>query len=199
VRTESSCRGATNAGLHLLVVARYLWDVRSAWNHQYGRHLGTSLALAGLAIGCSSSSSGVPADVSGRYSVSVTDTKNDCNYGNWTIGQSSQNIEFDVTQTDSSASGQVKGLASLYVAALGIGTLNGSVSGNSATLSAVGTTSVKQGSCAYFVKMTANFTLTGNTINGTIDYSNQTNGDASCGALNTCVSEQSLSGSRPPK
>lgn len=163
------------------------------------RFSGTILVMAALAaIGCGSSSDS-PADVSGTYSLSITDTKNDCNYQNWTIGQSAQNIEFDVTQNGSSASGQVKGPANFYVNALGIGALNGTVNGNSATLSATGTTSVKSGSCAFFVKMTASFTLSGNAINGTIDYTNATNGDPSCGNLNTCVSEQTLAGSRPPK
>lgn len=163
------------------------------------RCFGTILAMAALASAGCSSGSDAPADVSGTYSLSITDTKNDCNYQGWTIGQSAQNIEFDVTQNGASASGQVKGAANVYVAALGIGALNGTVSGSSATLSATGTTSVKAGSCAFFVKMTANFTLSGNAINGTIDYTNATNGDASCGNLNTCVSEQTLAGSRPPK
>ncbi|HEX7666576.1 MAG TPA: hypothetical protein VF407_18745, partial [Polyangiaceae bacterium] len=121
---------------------------------------------------CSSSDSA--ADVSGTYSLSITDTKNDCNYQNWTIGATAQNVEFDVSQNGTSASGDVKGLAAAYTGALGIGTLQGTVDGNDVSLSATGTTSVKSQSCAFFVKMTAAFTLTGNAINGTIDYTNVT-------------------------
>ncbi len=156
-------------------------------------------ALSLLTLAACGSSSDAPADVSGSYSLSITDSKNDCNYQGWTIGQTAQGVGFDVTQNGTSVSGDVKGLAAVYTGALGIGTLQGNANGDSVSLSATGTTSVKSGSCAFFVKMTAAFSLTGNAINGTIDYTNVTNGDASCGTLATCVSEQAMSGSRPPK
>lgn len=168
----------------------------------YPRRMRLHLSLVAISlltlVACGSSSD-APADVSGTYSLSITDTKNDCNYQGWTIGSTAQNVGFVVTQNGTSASGDVQGLAAAYTGALGIGTLQGSVDGNVVGLSATGTTSVKSGSCAFFVKMSASFTLTGNAINGTIDYTNITNNDASCGNLSTCVSEQTISGSRPPK
>jgi hypothetical protein len=156
--------------------------------------------LIAVCAACSgSSTSGPPADLSGKYSVSVTNTDNSCNYANWTIGQTAQNVAFDVTQTDANASGTVQGLAGGYFTLLGIGALQGTVTGSDVVMSATGTTSIKKGTCAYFVKATASFSLTGNTINGTMTYSNETNKSADCGALETCTSQQSIAGSRPPK
>jgi hypothetical protein len=140
-----------------------------------------------------------PSDVAGKYSISVTSTNNGCNYANWRVGDSAQNIELDVSQSGAEANANVRGLANIYFALLGIGTLKGSVSGATASVTSVGTNSIKSGQCAYFVRATVAFTLTGNTINGTVTYSNETNKHPDCGLLDTCTSQQSLAGSRPPK
>lgn len=160
----------------------------------------TSSAIAFLLLACSGSDDNqVPADFSGSYSVAVTNTSNECQYDNWTIGNSTQNIPFEITQSGDVASGDLKGLANFYFAVLGIGTLSGPVTGSTASLSAVGTTSVKKGQCAYFVRATIALSLTGNTINGTVSYTNETNKHADCGVLEACSSVQSVAGSRPPK
>jgi hypothetical protein len=151
------------------------------------------------ACGDDDSSSSPPADVSGNYSVSVTNTDNGCGYNGWTIGQSTQNIAFVVTQNGVAASGEVKGAANFYFAVLGIGPLAGTVDGAHANMAADGTLHLKDGNCDYVVRATADFTLTGDTINGTMTYSNTTNGDPSCGTKSTCTSTQSIAGSRPPK
>lgn len=164
--------------------------------------LSSAVLISGL-VACGGSDGdgvvGPPADVSGNYRIAVKNTDNGCGYANWEIGKTAENIELEVTQTDATAKGQVKGLANFYFALLGIGALEGNVSGSSASLTAVGTNSVKQGQCAYFVRATADFTLTGNTINGTMTYRNETNHHADCGVLETCTSQQSVAGSRPPK
>lgn len=161
-----------------------------------------AIVLAACLAGCSgsdSSSSATPLDFSGTYSISVTSEDNGCNYANWTQGNSAQNISFDIAQSGSQASGTLKGLANLTFSLLGIGTLQGPVTGANASLSAVGTTSLKQGNCAYFVRASASLALTGNALNGTITYSDQVNGSPDCGPLTTCESHQNVSGSRPPK
>jgi hypothetical protein len=164
------------------------------------KKLAVVVAVSALVAACSGSdSTSPPSNVAGTYSVSITNTNNDCQYANWTIGNTAQNIQFDVTQNGASASGNVKGLANIYFAVLGIGTLTGNVNGDSASLTAVGTTPLTKGACQYHVQATATFTLTGNTINGSMVYTNQTNNDPSCGTLTTCSSTQSVAGSRPPK
>lgn len=82
------------------------------------------IGLGGLALlACSSSgTTGPAADVSGNYSVSVTNETNGCNYSGWTLGQTAQNVGFDVTQSGGSASGNVAGYADVWFIALGIGT-----------------------------------------------------------------------------
>jgi hypothetical protein len=158
-----------------------------------------ALTLAMTACSGSSSSSALPADLSGQYSLSVTNTDNGCNYATWTIGNTAQNVPFSVSQSGADVSGTVQGAAAAYFAVLGIGTLQGTVNGSSASLTAVGTNAVKQGTCSFFVRATVDMTLTGNTINGTVTYSNETNNAPDCGALSTCGSHQSIAGSRPPK
>jgi hypothetical protein len=49
------------------------------------------------------------------------------------------------------------------------------------------------------VRATADITLTGNTINGTMTYRNETNKSPDCGNVETCTSQQSVAGNRPPK
>src|SRR5262245_15079828 len=104
-----------------------------------------------LLLGCSGSdSSGLPADFSGNYSVSITNSSNGCNYANWKVGESVQNIEVSVGQSGADLTVDVRGLANIYFAVLGIGTLKGTAGGSSASATAVGTNSIKQGLCAYF-------------------------------------------------
>lgn len=160
--------------------------------------LGLVSALV-VACGDDDASSAPPADISGNYSISVTDADNGCQLGNWVAGQSAQNIQFVVTQNGAALTGEVKGVAAIYFALAGIGPLQGSASGTHGNVTAVGTTSIKDGTCAFFYRVTADFTLTGNAINGTMTYSHSTNHDPSCGYHETCTSTQNVSGSRPPK
>jgi hypothetical protein len=160
------------------------------------------LVFAGVLGACSGSDASTPAppaDFSGSYTVSLTNGANGCNYANWQVGHAVQSIPFDITQSGADVTGEVKGLANVTFAILGIGALKGTASGTSASLSNVGTTSLKQGACAYFVRATADVTLSGNTINGTVTYRDETNKHPDCGTLETCTSMQSVAGSRPPK
>jgi hypothetical protein len=154
-----------------------------------------------LVAACSGSGGTVdtPADLAGAYTISVTNTDNGCSYDNWKVGQSAQNIQLDITQTHADVSASLRGLGSIAFAVLGIGAMSGTVSGSSATVTAVGTNGVRRGQCAFFVRATASITLTGNTINGTVTYTNETNHHAECGVLETCSSQQTLAGNRPPK
>jgi hypothetical protein len=142
---------------------------------------------------------GPPADFEGKYIISVTNTDNGCRYANWTDGETSQNVDFEITQSESQASGNIRGLANVYFAVMGIGTLSGPVTGNIASISATGTNSIRQGRCAYVVRATAELTLTGDRISGTVTYSNETNKHADCGILETCTSQQTVAGNRRPK
>lgn len=160
------------------------------------------LFVAAAACGSSDTYSAPPPDFSGAFNVSVTNATNGCNYGNWTNGQSTQNVGFTITQSGNSVTGSITNpVIDAYFKLLGITAFAGSVSGDKAELSATGTTSLKDmtTSCAYYVKTTIDITLTGDTINGTLTYSDVVNDPNACGALTTCTSVQNVSGSRPPK
>src|SRR5689334_18211446 len=119
-------------------------------NRRFG--VAPSLVLASVLGACSGSDASTPqpaADFSGKYTVSLTNQANGCNYANWQVGQTAQGIPFDITQTGANVTGQVQGLANITFAILGIGALTGTASGGTASLSNVGTTSLKQGQCAY--------------------------------------------------
>jgi hypothetical protein len=61
-----------------------------------------------------------------------------------------------------------------------------------------GTRSFTSGDCAFTIKSTAQLELSGDALAGSIEYTPVTNGSPACGELEQCVSEQLLSGTRPP-
>jgi hypothetical protein len=140
-----------------------------------------------------------PADVHGNYTVDLTDEMNGCSLSNWTAGSSTTNVPFVVTQSGGSVSGQVTGLAGVFVAAwLGSNTFQGSVTGSGVDMTLTGTNAMSQNGCAYTYNAHLVGTLQGNALMGTITYSAQTNGASGCGSLTGCQSVQDFSGSRPP-
>ncbi len=148
------------------------------------------------AVACSSSNS-PPADVAGNYTVSVTNGQNGCSIANFTPGAMSTGVTVAVTQSGSQVSANVMGFSGLALT-LGVGssTLVGQLSGSQATLGA--SANHTQGGCTYTTTATANITWNGNTMQGTISYTDSGNGSSDCGVLQACTSEQSFAGSRPP-
>ena len=134
--------------------------------------------------------------MAGNYTVSVTNGSNGCNIANFTPGAMASGITVQVTQSGSQVSANVMGFSGLALS-LGVGssTLVGQLSGSQATLSA--SANHVQGSCTYTTTATANITWNGNTMQGTISYTDAGNG-SSCGVVQQCTSEQSFAGSRPP-
>jgi len=152
--------------------------------------------LLGLAIvaGCASN----PADVEGTYSVGVTNREDGCNFG-WTVGQMNSGISVVITQSGDSAVADVQGLAGLAVgAALGTHTFSGSVDGNALDLFAAGTNPKTTGNCTYTYDGRINATASGDTLQGTITYTANTNTNPDCAAVQ-CTSTQDFAGSRPPR
>lgn len=142
-----------------------------------------------------------PEDLTGNYTVAVTNRENGCNFQNWTVGQSSTNISMTVTQQGSNGiTAVIGGAAGAYlILVMNTATFTGSVSGPTGTMTATGSRTGQQGNCAYTLNANATISLAGNAINGSITYVPKTNGGTDCGVLNTCSSRQELSGSRPPK
>lgn len=164
------------------------------------RTLGAAALFVGLSAACSDDDgAAAAADFSGIYTLSVTNKENGCEYQNWQPEQSTPNIQFEIAQSGTTASGTLKGLSSWYFALLGIGTMQGTVDGDVVSMTAVGEVAAQKAGCAYFVRATVDATIVGDAVNGTVTYSNETNKGAGCGILDTCRSVQAMSGSRPPK
>jgi hypothetical protein len=83
---------------------------------------------------------------------------------------------------------------------LGDHIFKGSVDGDFLHLTLIGVRAQTSGNCAYTYNAVLDATLVGNALEGTLDYKAQTNGNPDCASMSItgCVSEQALSGSRPP-
>jgi hypothetical protein len=156
--------------------------------------------LAFVAACSSSTSSGPPADVSGSYTVAVTNRTNGCTFPSWNEGNVAPNIPFTITQNGANISGSVGGLSGAYTAiVLGTNSFSGTAIGTTISMTAYGTRSTTQGQCAYTINATISGTLNGNELTGQIKYTPATNHAPDCGTLESCVSQQDFDGTRPPK
>ncbi len=152
------------------------------------------LALAALAS-CDSS----PVDFAGDYTIAVTNHDNGCGFQSWTVGDSSTGIPLTVLQDGSDVSATLEGAVGAWVdALLGGKTFTGAAGGHEMDVTLHGTRAYNDGACTYTVTARAVATLTGDTLEGTIDYTTATNGSPDCGAIEGCVSTQAFNGTRPP-
>jgi hypothetical protein len=137
--------------------------------------------------------------VAGAYTLAVTNGANGCNFGTWRVGDTASGIGLTVTQTGNNVSAQLGGLVGAFsVAIIGTDTLTGTVSAQEILLMAHGTRQQVSGSCTYTLNALAVAHLSGDLLNGTIDYTTATDGSAACAALTNCHSTQSFNGTRPP-
>jgi hypothetical protein len=159
------------------------------------------LCLVPLLLVAACGATDVPtADVSGKYTLSLTKKTNGCAFANWTVGETAQGVVMTVTQNANTVTGTVEGLGAVTLdLILGTHVFAGTVLGSTADMQANGSRAASQGTCAYTINAHVNLTLTGNAVNGSIVYTPKTNGSADCGVLNACSSTQDVSGSRPPK
>lgn len=159
--------------------------------------LWVALSLALAAAACSDDG---PADVAGTYTIVLTNRENGCNLTNWTVGSASDPVAVVVTQDGSDASADVQGLAgSALDFALGSHVFQRDVDGNRLEATIAGTRPQGQGACAYTYDATLDGRLSGDNLNGRVDYQAKTNGAADCGALTGCTSYQDFAGARPPQ
>ena len=150
-----------------------------------------------LAVACGNTP---PTNFAGSYAITIVNGDNGCQLQNWKVGDASTNITATVTQDSGLAQLTIptNTLAGAYLLlVLGTNTFSGTVSGDEFTANYLGTPSQTQNGCTYTTKATLDVTLDANSvISGTITYTPQTNGDASCGVLNTCSYSQTVSGTR---
>ncbi len=153
-----------------------------------------SIAALALFPSCSQT----PANVAGNWSVNLTNGANGCMVSSWTPGETASAIPLTITQSGSSITAVVGGTTAILTnAAFGTATFTGTVDGNRLDARLTGRPAA-MGSCAYTPVLDLSATLSGDTMNGTLVWSNDTNASADCGMLATCESEQAMNGSRPP-
>jgi hypothetical protein len=160
------------------------------------KFIATLLPLVCLS-GCGSDDE-FTADVAGNYTITVTNGASSCNFDKWVEGNSTPNIGFVVTQEGKNLHGTIDGITGLlFVAYFGSADFDGTVSGDSFSLTNYGQNPVQSGNCSYTYNSTVQASQTGDTIAGTITYSTKTNGNPDCEAVE-CSATQKFNGTRPP-
>ena len=151
--------------------------------------------LAALSAACSG---GAPTNFAGTYTVTTTENANDCNFANWTPGSSSSGIPATFTQDGTAAQLNIQGAWGVLIAAyVGTSSFQGTVSGNTFTSEYLGTKTATQGACSYTANISISTSLdSNNVLSGTLTITPVTNGDPSCGVLNTCSNNETVSGTR---
>jgi hypothetical protein len=160
-------------------------------------------ALSVIAAGVAACSGGnfqsTTANISGEYSVTLTNESNACMFTSWTNGATTQDVHVTFAQSGTTATATVDGVAAaVFDLVLGTATFQGSVQGDSFTLTAIGSNSAKDGMCAYTLKSTMQGSISGATIQGTVTYTETTNGSPDCGYRSTCSSVESFAGVTAP-
>jgi len=153
------------------------------------------IALALTVPACSNT----PVDAAGDYTLLLTNADNGCEFGNWTVGQTSSPTALTITQDGSSATATVGAGAGVALdLVLGGHVFVGTVDGNHLDLEIIGTRSTTTGGCTFTLTANVNATVTGDNIAGTLDYTTATNHSPDCGTKEACHSVQNFSGARPP-
>lgn len=148
--------------------------------------------------GCSSEEE-FTADVSGNYTVAVTNRTSTCAFMDWVEGKESSGIGFAITQDDEALHATVDGAAAIFFnLALGSVEFDGAVKRSSFELINYGSRSQMQGNCTFTYNATVAGELNGDAISGTITYAPATNDSPDCASV-TCEAYQDFSGTRPPR
>src|SRR5258708_5571877 len=150
-----------------------------------------------LATACSGSSSTTTftgANVSGNYTVNVTNGSNGCNMGGWTDGAMSSGIAVALSQNGTQLTATVGGVVGLFMTAgIGTNTFSGALVGSQGSMTATGTVQGAQGSCTFTTNATVNATFSGDTMQGTVTYTRVPTAQSSgCAAIQGCQSIQNF-------
>jgi hypothetical protein len=153
------------------------------------------LALFVLVGACSK-----PLDVSGDYTVALTNGANGCNIPSWSVGSVTSGVPLSITQDDVRLTAVVTGSVGLGLTAVtNSNTFSGTVDGNHLDLTLAGSMEIPLGLCRYTIDVTTQGDLEGDTLTGTVTYTPVTNMVPDCAPIQNCQSTQTFSGTRPPK
>jgi hypothetical protein len=159
---------------------------------------GGEVATAGAPSGGEggADTNGTPVDVAGEYTVSLTNTTNDCMMP-WKDGATTNGVLFTIRQTGTQLTAEADGDAALSLVLLtGTNLFDGNIHGNGFTLVADGPTVFQAGNCMYNVDATVEGTIVDNIIHGTLTYSPVFGSDPEC-AQYACTAVEDFTGTRP--
>jgi len=157
--------------------------------------LAWALLVSVAAIGCDD------AEVSGSYTVALTNRDNGCMFANYTVGESAQGIGVVITQNDSNVTLTVNGIAGTYLVLLLGADKNvytGGVDGDEVSVDSLGTRAQSMGNCAYTINSRIIGTIDGDALTGRIEYRAADNGNPDCAPISGCLTYQDFNGTRPP-
>jgi hypothetical protein len=160
-----------------------------------------TLAIAAplLALSGCGSNDEFTADVTGSYSIAITNQASSCPFDKWMEGAETKDIGLTITQDGTKLHGTLDGAAALlFTVYFGSAEFDGSIHGEDLTLTNYGTRTATQGNCSYTYNSTVSGIQTADNISGTLTYAPKTNGNPDCDAVE-CSASQKFSGSRPPK
>ncbi len=120
-------------------------------------------------LGCNATT---PSDFAGTYNATIVDGANNCQFANWTQGNSDGNITVNITQDNTDAQLDVQGLVGLLLLGYtGSQNFSGLVSGDLFTASYMGTKTGTMASCSYTMNLAFSVTIdSNNNLSGTITY-----------------------------
>lgn len=158
-----------------------------------------SIVTASCVAGCGSDDdAGFSRDLSGDYSVNVTNGPSSCEQ-DWTEGETSTGIPFTIDQEGDSVTGRVEGgVAVLLALVIGTNEFEGTIDGNAFSMVAYGTIPRVEGNCTYTLNATLEGSIHDDAVEGSIVYAPATNSNPDCDAVE-CSSVQNFTGSRPPR
>jgi hypothetical protein len=166
------------------------------------RFRGCRFALLGAlaaSVGCGDDENDdFTADVSGDYTVALTNADNGCAFEQWERGDTTTGIGLSIEQQGRKLDASVDGVSSFVLGlVLGTAEFEGEARGLSFTMTAYGTIPRREGNCSFTINAEVEGELDGDSISGTITYAPATNDNPDCAEVR-CSSVQNFSGSRPP-
>jgi hypothetical protein len=157
------------------------------------------VVLTPVLLGGCSSEGEFTTDISGNYTVAVTNRTSTCDFKDWVPGKQTSGIGFVVTQEDTSLHATVDGVTAVFFKlALGSAEFDGSVERSSFELTNYGSRAQTQGNCTFSYNATIVGDLVGDAISGSIRYAPATTDSPDCADV-SCEAFQDFSGSRPPR
>ena len=155
------------------------------------------MTLPALLVACGQGAP--PTDVSGDYTIAITNESDTCDTANFVEGDTSMNVPFVVTQEDENVTGAVGGAAGGYLdLLLGRHVFTGQVEHDAFELTLYGDRAASTGNCAYTVNATMEGGIDEDTISGDITYRPADNGNPDCGPVTDCSTVQHFEGTRAP-